>query len=58
MKPIKVYQCKGGCCRRQSPSRRFWYVRTPKGRETFTNFREATYYAGFEALSLPLEVTA
>ena len=58
MKPIKVYQCKGDCCVVRVPSKRFWYVRTPKGRETFSNFREATYFAGFTALSLPLEATA
>jgi hypothetical protein len=58
MKPIRVYQCKRDCCLVRVPSRRFWYVRTPKGRETFSNFRDAVYYAGWEALHLALEVTA
>lgn len=55
---IKVYQCKKPCCTVREPSKRFWYVRTPKGRETFSRFREAIYYAGFEADRLPQEVTA
>lgn len=58
MKPIRVYQCKQKCCTVRVPNRRFWYVRTPKGRETFSSFRDAVYYAGFEALSMPLEVSA
>lgn len=58
MKPIHVYQCKQDCCIVRVPSKRFWYVRTPKGRETFTNFRAASFYAGFQATRLPLEVTA
>lgn len=58
MKPIRVYQCKGDCCLVRVPSRRFWYVRTPMGRETFDSFRAATFYAAWEALHLPQEVTA
>lgn len=58
MRPIRVYQCKKDCCVVRVPSRRFWYVRTPKGRETFSSFRDAAYYAGWEALRLPQEVTA
>lgn len=58
MKPIKVYQCKADCCVVRVPSKRFWYVRTPKGRETFAHFRDAAFYAGYEAAHLPQEVTA
>ena len=58
MKPIHVYQCKQDCCVVRIPSRRFWYVRTPKGRDTFSSFRDATFYADVMAKSLPLEVTA
>jgi hypothetical protein len=58
MKPIKVYQCKGDCCVVRVPSKRFWYVRTPQGRETFSSFRDATFYAGYTATVLPQEVTA
>lgn len=58
IRPIRVYQCKQDCCVVRVPSRRFWYVRTPKGRETFSCFRDASFYAGWEALRLPQEVTA
>jgi hypothetical protein len=58
MRPIRVYQCKQDCCVVQVPSRRFWYVRTPKGRQTFSSFRDATFYAGYVADTEPLEVTA
>lgn len=58
MKPIRVYQCKQDCCIVRVPNRRFWYVRTPRGRETFDNFRDAAFYAAWEALHLPQEVTA
>lgn len=58
MKPIKVYQCKKKCCTVREPSKRFWYVRTPKGRETWSSFHTAIAYAGYEASKLPLEVTA
>jgi hypothetical protein len=58
MKPIKVYQCKADCCVVRVPSKRFWYVRTPQGRETFHNFHYAAVYAGWVADSLPQEVTA
>jgi hypothetical protein len=49
MRPIRVYQCTGDCCLVRVPSRRFWYVRTPQGRETFSSFRDATFYAGYVA---------
>ena len=58
MKPIKVYQCKQDCCVVRVPSRRFWYVRTPQGRETFSSYRDAAYFAGYAAAALPQEVTA
>ena len=58
MKPIKVYQCKKKCCAKQIHSRRFWHVRTPKCRETFSHFPMAASYAAYEASRLPLEVTA
>lgn len=57
MKPIRVYQCKDDCCTVRVPSRRFWYVRTPRGRETFSCFRDAAYYAWFAATEIPQEVT-
>ncbi len=58
MKPIKVYQCKEICCGAQKPSKRFWIVETPDGAEVFTRFRDATFYAGCKATTLPQEVTA
>jgi len=58
MKPIRVYQCRGKCCKVQEPSRRFWLVRTPAGREAFPHFRDALHYAGHVAAQLPQEVTA
>lgn len=58
VRPIRVYQCKGDCCLAQVPSRRFWFVRTPKGRETWSTFESAMNYARYEATQLPLEVTA
>jgi hypothetical protein len=58
MKPIHVYQCKDDCCLVQVPSKRFWYVRTPKGQETWSSFASAMAYAGYEAALLPQEVTA
>jgi hypothetical protein len=58
MKPIHVFQCKKDCCLVQVPSKRFWYVRTPKGQETWSSFTSAMAYAGYEAAHLPQEVTA
>jgi hypothetical protein len=58
MKPIHVYQCKKDCCVVRVPSKRFWFVRTPAGRETFSSFRDATFYAGYVASAIPQEVTA
>jgi len=58
MKPIHVFQCKQDCCLVQVPSRRFWFVRTPKGRETWSSFESAMAYARYEATQLPQEVTA
>jgi hypothetical protein len=57
MRPIRVYQCTGDCCLVQVPSKRFWFVRTPQGRETFSSFRDAVFYAGYMA-SVVLEPTA
>jgi hypothetical protein len=57
MRPIRVYQCKQDCCLVQVPSRRFWHVWTPQGRETFSSFRDATFYAGYMA-DVVLEPTA
>jgi hypothetical protein len=58
MKPIRVRQCKDDCCLVQVPSRRFWYIDTPMGRETYSNFREAIFYAAWAGAHLPQEVTA
>ena len=55
---IRVYQCKQPCCAIQPPSRRFWYVRTPRGRETFSSFRDAASFAWYTADNTPQEVTA
>lgn len=58
MKPIKVYQCKGDCCVVRVPSKRFWYVESPKGQETWSSFAPAIWSAQHAALQLPHEVTA
>ncbi|MDQ5860639.1 MAG: hypothetical protein M3536_00040 [Actinomycetota bacterium] len=58
MRPIRVYQCKQDCCLVRVPSKRFWYVRTPTGRETFSSFLSAAFFAFAVAGALPQEVTA
>lgn len=58
MRPIHVYQCKQDCCIVRIPSKRFWYCRTPKGRETFSSFGSAIQFATYMAPLVVQEVTA